>query len=301
VREWSAEILVDADLARRLIRGQFPELPVRTLRLIAEGWDNTVWLVDEEWAFRFPRRAIAIPGVGHELAVLPVLAPLLPLAIPVPAFVGGPAEGYEWPFFGSRLIDGREAEGAALDDGAPARLAHFLRALHADATRAAVAARLDLPKDRNRRADMAVRAPWTVERLAELRRLGLARLPASVDALLAAAAGLPAVEGDVVAHGDLHFRHLLIDERGVLTGVIDWGDVCRADPSIDLHLVWSLIAPEARGAFLDAYGSVTEEQLLRARVLALFLCAALAIYGHAEGNANVEREALAGLARAAQE
>jgi aminoglycoside phosphotransferase (APT) family kinase protein len=301
VREWSAEVVVDADLVRRLIGGQFPELPVRALRLFAEGWDNAVWLVDDEWAFRFPRRAIALPGVGHELGVLPILAPLLPLAIPVPAFVGRPGQGYPWPFFGSRLIAGREAEGALLDANAATQLALFLRDLHADSTRAAVAGRHMLPDDPNRRADMALRAPRTVERLAEVRRLGLARLPASVDAVLAEAAALPAADGDVVAHGDLHFRHLLMDEHGGLTGVIDWGDVCRADPSIDLHLYWSLLPPETRTAFLDAYGSVTEEQLLRARVLALFLCAALALYGHEEGMAEVEREALAGLALAAVE
>jgi aminoglycoside phosphotransferase (APT) family kinase protein len=92
-----------------------------------------------------------------------------------------------------------------------------------------------------------------------------------------------------------------MDERGGLTGVIDWGDVCRADPSIDLQLYWSLLPPEDRAEFLDIYGPVAGERLLRARVIALFLCAALAVYGHEEGMRDVEREALAGLARAAVE
>jgi aminoglycoside phosphotransferase (APT) family kinase protein len=82
--------------------------------------------------------------------------------------------------------------------------------------------------------------------------------------------------------------------------VIDWGDVCRADPAIDLQLVWSFLPPTQRAAFLDAYGPVSEDQLLRARVLALSLCAALAAYGHAEGITGVEREALDGLARTAE-
>jgi hypothetical protein len=41
--------------------------------------------------------------------------------------------------------------------------------------------------------------------------------------------------------------------------------------------------------------------LLRARVLAVQLCAALAHYGRVEGNAGVEREAVAGLERALQD
>lgn len=44
---------------------------------------------------------------------------------------------------------------------------------------------------------------------------------------------------------------------------------------------------------------MTDEQPLRARVLAFGLSATLARYAHAEGLASVEREALAGLERAA--
>ena len=48
--EWSPEIVVDEALARRLLGEQFPELELRELRLLGEGWDNTAWLVDERWA-----------------------------------------------------------------------------------------------------------------------------------------------------------------------------------------------------------------------------------------------------------
>jgi hypothetical protein len=48
-----------------------------------------------------------------------------------------------------------------------------------------------------------------------------------------------------------------------------------------------------------AYGGADDEQLLRARVLALFLGAALAAYAHHEGLGSLEREAVAALARAA--
>ena len=52
------------------------------LRKLAEGWDNSVWVVDERYAFRFPRRAVAIPGFERELALLPKLAPLAAVADP---------------------------------------------------------------------------------------------------------------------------------------------------------------------------------------------------------------------------
>src|SRR5690606_11953580 len=56
VAEWDAELEVDADRARTMIVAQFPELAGLPLRRVAAGWDNVVHLVDERWAFRFPRR-----------------------------------------------------------------------------------------------------------------------------------------------------------------------------------------------------------------------------------------------------
>ena len=61
------------------------------------------------------------------------------------------------------------------------------------------------------------------------------------------------------------------------------GGLCRADPAIDLPLLWSGLPPDARGELLSAYGPVGEEPLLRARVLALFLGAALALYAPTSG------------------
>ena len=117
MRRWHAEVVVDEELARRLI-GQFPEVTLDSLRPFAEGWDNAVWVANEQWAFRFPRRAVAVPGVEVEIATLPLLAPILPLPIPTPVFFGRAADGYPWPFFGSALLQGREACDVALDDDA---------------------------------------------------------------------------------------------------------------------------------------------------------------------------------------
>jgi aminoglycoside phosphotransferase (APT) family kinase protein len=90
-----------------------------------------------------------------------------------------------------------------------------------------------------------------------------------------------------------------VDATGRLTAVIDWGDTCLADPSVDLQVLWSLLPPVAREEFIRAYGPVSEERLLRARVFALSLCAVLATYGRLESLSFVEREAVAGLERTA--
>jgi aminoglycoside phosphotransferase (APT) family kinase protein len=289
---WSPDLVVDEPLVRRLL-SRFPELEVRSLRKLAEGWDNSVWLVDGRFAFRFPHREIAIPGLVRELEVLPRL-PVLPLPVPRPVFVGRPDDEFPWPFFGAELLPGLEAGEAKLDDRARVeagdQLARFLRELHA------VELDVPLPYDANGRADMHRRAALAREQLAEVEALGVWRAPPRVEELLAEAAQLPPPEPPVLVHGDLHFRHLLVD-GGAASGVIDWGDVCRSDPAIDLPLLWSFVPPDGRAAFLDEYGPVNESQLLRARVLAVQLCAALAHYGRVEGNVAVEREAVSGLER----
>ena len=298
--EWDAEVAVDEQLVRALLREQFPALDAGSARLLGEGWDNSVWAVEERWAFRFPRREIALPGVTRELEVLPALGPLLPLPIPVPRFVGEPSDRFPWPFFGAPLLSGLEPAVAVVTDDERARLGAqlgaFLRVVHAPATLELVDPAGALPVDFNRRADMPFRVLRTRELLGRL-TADLWRPPDAVEQLLEQAARLAPADGDeVLVHGDLHIRHVLV-EQGLLTGVVDWGDLCRADRSLDLVLVWMLLAPAGRERFLEEYGRVEDAALLRARVLALFLGLILALYARDVGHARLERESVAALER----
>ena len=299
--EWDAEVVVDEGLVHALLAEQFPELDASSAQLLGEGWDNSVWVVEERWAFRFPRRGIAIPGVERELAVLPALAPLLPVPIPVPRFVGEPSDRFPWPFFGAELLSGVEPCDAELRDDdreeLGGELGRFLRVLHSEETLESVDPERSLPIDFNRRADMIFRVPRARENLAYLRELGPWRPAAVVESILTSAEPLrPASAELVLTHGDLHQRHVLISDSA-LAAVIDFGDVCLADPCIDLVLTWSLLTPDGRERFFAEYGRVTEEQLLRARVLAIVLDSMLARYAHDAGNPSLLRESIAGLER----
>jgi aminoglycoside phosphotransferase (APT) family kinase protein len=288
VPEWSPEEIVDEARARALIARQFFE--PSTLRLLGEGWDNTVWLVDERWAFRFPRRAIAIPALRREMAVLGELAPRLPLRVPEPVFVGEGGHGFPWPFFGAEAITGRELPDAGLTDDARCALGHplgaFLRALHTTDVEA------ELPADPMARSNMAQRVPRTLAALQAAAPLWTA--PRSVFEALDAAFRIPPPPATAIVHGDLHVRHILLLGQ-VPCGVIDWGDVCRGDPCMDLALYWFLLPPDGRADFLAVYGDVPADQLLSARVLAWFMSAMLAVYAAAEGRESVLAEALTGL------
>jgi aminoglycoside phosphotransferase (APT) family kinase protein len=94
-RPWVAEVEVSPALATALVESQCPALAPVHVRLLGEGWDNTAYLVNGEWVFRFPRRAIAAPLLATEGRVLPALAPRLPCPVPVPVWFGQPDDTYK--------------------------------------------------------------------------------------------------------------------------------------------------------------------------------------------------------------
>lgn len=280
---WSAEEHVDEERARQLVREQFEELAADVVTLVSEGWDYAVFRVDGEWAFRFPRREVVVPGTEREIAVLPVLAARLDVGVPAPVFVGRPSDGFPWPFYGARYLEGVEATDRPVD---PVALGAALRALHAPETLAAVCE--ELPTDPLGRVDMDVRVP-------RLEELGI-----DAPALVAAARELPPPRHTAVCHGDLHMRQLLVD-GAALTGIVDWVDVCRSDPAVDLSVAWSTLDAARRRSFFAAYGDVGEETRVRARVVAAFLCGMLADWARKEGVPVVLDAAEAGLRRAIDE
>ncbi len=302
--QWEAEQPVSASLAAALIASQFPRLRGAPVEPLATGWDNTVYLVGDEWVFRFPRRQIALPGIQREIAVLPLLAPHLPLPVPVPELVGAPSGAYPWPYWGARLVPGTELAEAGLPDGervrAGASVGAFLRALH-DPDLAAVAgqAGLRLPEDPMRRAHPRVRAEHARGVLERLARSAAWEPDPAIERLFGTADRLgPPAGPAVIAHGDLHIRHLLVGAGGDASGVIDWGDLCLADPAADLSLAYSGFGGPARSALLAAYGPVDAERELRARVCAVSVCVSLAEYAISDGRATLLSETLAALRRA---
>jgi aminoglycoside phosphotransferase (APT) family kinase protein len=296
VQPWDPEIAVDSALATRLLEEQFPGHAKLPVRLLGAGWDNTVFTVGDAWVFRFPRKQVIVEHLQREIDVLHALAPLLPVPIPVPELIGVPSELFPWPFFGARMLPGVEVADApgVSREALATQLGRILRTLHSREVLQALGERL--PENWTRRADMTLRVPMTLEKLAAVGELW--RAPDHVRAVLDDALALPPPEPRAVCHGDLHFRHVLVEGDRV-TGLIDWIDLCRGDPALDLQLVWSALLPEQRGEFFAAYGDVDEHALLRARALAIFLNAALLEYSHDQGASAIEREAIASLDRAA--
>jgi aminoglycoside phosphotransferase (APT) family kinase protein len=294
--EWSAEQVVTEELARELIETQFPELRPVELSLLGEGWDNTAWQVNGTYVFRFPRRTFAVPLLETETALLPKIAPQLSLPIPVPIFVGRPVERFPWPFAGYRILPGRTADRAVLNDKQRRRaarpLARLLRTLHSIDPRP-----LGAPPDTLGRLDMAKRIPQMEERLAKSVELGLIEEPGPWLEVLrdTPVAYIPC--SDTLVHGDLYSRHVLVDADGAICGVIDWGDVHRGDAAVDLSIAHSFLPHEARAEFCAEYGSIDEVVWRMARFRAMHHAAITLIYGHALQDEYLVRESRGALDR----
>jgi len=270
---WSADMEVDAALAERLVNERFPEFRGEPVRPFGIGWDNAAFLVGERVLFRFPRRRIAAGLIAREIAILPRIAPLLPLAIPSPRFVGAGITEYPWTFAGYERIAGATACSAQLSDemrgGLAVPLAEFLRALHRIATAPLVAC--GLPPDEIGRLDHQKRLSATRERLPALAAAGLIDAPQALESWLIAH---PPVELDAgqrtLVHGDLYARHVLLDERAHPVGVIDWGDVHLGDPALDIAIAHLMLPPRAHATFREAYGPIDERTWNAARYRAIY-------------------------------
>jgi aminoglycoside phosphotransferase (APT) family kinase protein len=280
-RPWLAERDLDLTQAGDLIAARWPELAGLPVSPLAAGWDNWVFRVGDEFVFRFPRREVAVGLLLTETRVLPVIAPAMTLPIPVPEYVALSGESADWPFVGYRLLPGRTADQLRLSadqrTGSAVPLALFLRALHGLPPSLTDVA--DAPTDSWNRLDLPHLTEKLSERLDHAVERGLLVDRAAVDAQFSAAPTSFELEQNVLVHGDLSSRNVLVDDHGQLTGVIDWGDCHRGDPAVDLSMAHAFLPRTAHAAFRDAYGAVSDERWELARLRALFWAVVVLVYG----------------------
>jgi aminoglycoside phosphotransferase (APT) family kinase protein len=206
---------------RQLIAQALGHRPT-TIVEIDVGYDFEVAIVDDDWVFRFPRRAGVEEALEVEVVLLPALAPALPVAVPSFEHISRD------PFFvGYRLI-----RGEPLVDEDAAGVRAFLEALHAFDP-----------------AGLPVEHPDWVQayrnQCAEFERLVFPLFDkdrhAEAKGLFAETETLEDFK-PVLLHADLGPEHLLVrDSR--LVGVIDWGDARVGDPALDY--AWLLNGPFA--------------------------------------------------------
>ncbi|MDN0194504.1 aminoglycoside phosphotransferase family protein [Streptomyces sp. S.PNR 29] len=273
----STEIEITAELVRDLLRDQHPDLAGLPLRLGARGWDNQLWRLGDDLAVRLPwatPSADALLRKEHEW--LPVLAPRLPLPVPVPQRLSEPSERFPRPWIVTTWVPGTPADRAPATRGAEAAdtLAAFLTALHRPAPEGAPAGRRGEP--------LPDHAEGFARGLASATEQGLLPDPDAVRAVWEDAVTAPDWTGPAVwLHGDLHPANVLTAD-GTFCGVIDFGDLFAGDPACDLAAAWILLPDDAVDRFYAACQPAPDPATLRrARGWAVLKALACILIGEA--------------------
>lgn len=235
----------DAALVRRLIRAQFPQwadLPIR--RVDNEGWDNQTFHLGTQMSVRLPSAAPYALAVDKEHRWLPVLAPRLPVSVPIPLAKGEPDSDYPHHWSVYRWLPGEPAGSDNIADMSrfAIGLAEFLIALQ----------RVDAasgpgPGEHNWYRGGPLR---TYDRDV---RQALSRLDGRLETDLVRDVWRCALEASwdgvpVWFHGDVAQGNLLVQD-GALAAVIDFGTCGVGDPACDLAIAWTLFRDESRHAF----------------------------------------------------
>jgi aminoglycoside phosphotransferase (APT) family kinase protein len=246
------EVPTDAALVQKLLATQFPDwadLPVEPVP--SAGTDNALYRLGDDMAVRLPRIHWATGQIEKERRWLPMLAPDLPLAIPVPIATGSPGEGYPWHWSVNRWLDGENATAGTISDlnEAARQVARFITALEQiDPTDGPPALEHNL-----RGAPLAIRDTATREAIAALDSMGLI----DTDTVTAAwESALRAPDWDrppVWFHGDLLPGNVLVQD-GRVSAVIDFGGLSVGDPACDSMIAWSLFTGESREVFRTELG-----------------------------------------------
>ncbi|MCA1064144.1 phosphotransferase [Rossellomorea sp. AcN35-11] len=290
---WDAEVSVSIRQAEKLIESQFPALIPADIKIIDYGFDNTVMKVNQDWIFRFPRREVAVKLIETEGKLLPLLSERkLGLQFPVPVYYGKPSSLYRWPFLGYRFVDGTipsRANRVKREGESALKMAQFLKRLHG--TNGMEARERGVPDDELDRLNVEKRVPVLQANLKEIKELNLFHQIGRLEEYLQRLPNEPLPREATLVHGDLHFKNIVVDTEGNVSGVIDWGDVHLGQRAVDLNVIFSFLTPEGREWFLEEYGEVRAIELEYARFKAIYTNVVLLLYGYHEKQFHTEVEA----------
>ena len=259
------ELDIDRALVGRLVATQFPQwadLPIEPVR--ARGTDNALYRLGDDLVARLPTRPATRGTREKGRRWLPRLAPLLPLAVPLPVADGLPGEGYPSAWSVYRWLPGETATVEPISDldRAATDLAQFIAALQG----------VD-PSDGPRPGEHnGFRGEPLAARDAEVRS-SIDALAGEIDVGVVTAAWESALRAPswrrppVWIHGDLDSRNLLVVE-GRLSGVIDFDCLGVGDPACDVMVAWKVLSADTRDSFRAAL-SVDDATWARSRGWAL--------------------------------
>ncbi|MDQ1234206.1 aminoglycoside phosphotransferase (APT) family kinase protein [Paenibacillus sp. SORGH_AS306] len=294
---WDAEWEVNEEQARMLIGRQFPQLSSKQVKRLGWGWDNTVFLIGDEYVFRFPRRTIAVGSIRMEGELLPKLEAYMTIPYPKPLFYGEASDEYPVPFLGYTYVPGDFPIGLTEERRALSAetLAKFLRRLHEFPVQTAL--KYGVQQDHRNLTDIASRKVKLEGFLKKMVEHLSSEESGVIEAYISSLQKARVEAVNALLHGDLHFKNMLVNENGIVSGIIDWGDLSVGHPACDLSIAYSFLPPYARGVFFETYGGANEETKLLARLIAVYIPVLIFMQAVDDGNAAIAAEAKSNIMR----
>jgi aminoglycoside phosphotransferase (APT) family kinase protein len=215
------------------LRQAIPRLDLGHLQLVGRGF-GSVAVADDRHIFRIARTDKVAESHEHEMRLLPRLASLLPVSVPLPRWRVESSSSFPHGALGYEKIPGQALSRQDLDAHKGQirdQVARFLVCLHGIAS-------TDL-------TDVGLRGPEAI--WSEIRELHRRVLPMLSNLLSPSEYAIaerwwygflndPKIQSfqSVLRHGDFWHGNLLVDPAaGKLTGVVDWEVAAIADPAQD--------------------------------------------------------------------
>lgn len=214
---------------RPVLAADFPDLAIRTVEELGEGWDHIAYLVNDDLVFRLPWAIVEGPTTdepepcaAREIGLLRELAGQLPVEIPEPIFVAPGQRYFGYPYLPGRSLDPRF--GAARSGPGFGALVVEVAVAVEQLVPIDRAEELGLTPDDHRDDLSTAYAALPDARLTpQMRSVGERALAVLGDQWRAAAA-----RRSVTMHADFGLDHFITNDDGDVYALIDWTDACIA-------------------------------------------------------------------------
>jgi len=256
---WNQDIIVSPALAQKLV-GTQSHIRVKTMSYLDKGFDNTVFLINDLFIVRFPHRNFGAACMKHEIETLPYLEQHLSFAIPHLEITGVPTNEYPYPFAGYRKLPGNllttQQQPPVQNDTFARTLGIWIKELHAIPI---LPQHVEmLTNDQAWRLDVSHRQKKVTETVTKYEHLFTENEFSPqllIDTINSFSSLANTQEHHCYVHGDLYAKHILVDQAGMPSGIIDWGDIHIGNPGLDLAIGYMIFDKKRQDIFFESYNS----------------------------------------------
>ena len=218
------------------IKKEFPEITWKNTKLITDGCDNNVIVLDSSLVFRFPKKSDTLKKLKSEITILNTLNKIISLNIPQIIYLPKKQN-----FIGYHIVNGTPIPPQKILKilsknqiiNFKKELVSFLRELHSKQSEKTLKKLFTNqtktnPFDKLKSDAVKYLFPILNEDDTDLIN----------NFLLEYKNILSDKTKKTITHGDLSWEHLLFNKKKALNGIIDFSDVIYDDPAIDFSPLW---------------------------------------------------------------